>query len=237
MVDYKGYEFYLFGCSHSSNLHHETFPYFDKAVTLCYGGNSNDRILRELKDTILHLTNNLTQKVDNIYFNIQFTYFNRFEIYSDVDKKYIPFHSPNIAKQHFTENHPLSKEYNEFYKNWLTYIFDEETRLKELLIECKILKNLMDSFGIKYSWCLWAGIHGVEIVNSEKQIIQQNIIFANEFEELGFEKFDEFWYFEDYAKFNKMRNCDITDNIDEHLHTEANYVLAEIVKLKFIQKT
>ena len=166
-MDYKGYKFYLFGCSHTANVHCNTFPFFDNSIERAWGGNSNDKIIRNLKEDILEVTNNLTKKVDDVYFNIQFTYFNRLEIYSDMDSEYFTFHSPNFKNQHFTTNYDLGGEYDDFYTKWLTYFFNEETRLKELLVECRILKNLMDSFGIKYNWYLWAGIHWDEILNSK----------------------------------------------------------------------
>lgn len=232
-MDYKGYRFYLFGCSHTANVHCDTFPFFDKAVMHAFGGNSNDRIIRELKDTILDITDNLTKKVNNVYFNIQFTYFNRLEIYSDIDSKYLTFHSPAFKTQHFTTNYDLGKEYDDFYTNWLTYFFNEENRLKELISECKILKQMMDSFGIKYNWYLWSGINWQEIKNSNKSLIQKKVIFEKDFEFLGFQKFDDYWYYEDYAILHKMRNCDISGNPDEHIESGKNLIVAEMIRDRF----
>lgn len=232
-MDYKGYKFYLFGCSHTANVHCDTFPFFDNSIAKAYGGNSNDRIIRDLKESILEVTDNLTKKVDNIYFNIQFTYFNRLEIYSDMDSEYFTFHSPNFKLQHFTTNYDLGNEYDDFYTNWLTYFFNEETRLRELLVECRILKNLMDSFGIKYNWYLWAGIHWDEILNSKKELIQKNLVLEKDFKELEFQKFDEYWYYEDYAIHHKMRNCDIVGNKDEHVESSKNMIVAEMIRDRF----
>jgi hypothetical protein len=232
-MDYKGYKFYLFGCSHTANVHCDTFPFFDNSVALAYGGNSNDRIIRNLKESILEVTDNLTKKVDNVYFNIQFTYFNRLEIYSDMDSQYFTFHSPNFKNQHSTTNYDLGEQYDDFYKSWLTYFFNEEQRLKELLVECRILKNLMDSFGIKHNWYLWAGLHLPEIKNTNKELLQKNIIFEKDFEELNFQKFDDYWYYEDYAIHHKMRNCDITGNEDCHIESNTNKIVAEMIRNRF----
>lgn len=232
-MDYKGYKFYLFGCSHTANVHCDTFPFFDNSIAKCWGGNSNDKIIRDLKDTILEVTENFSKKVNDIYFNIQFTYFNRLEVYSDIDSKYLTFHSPSFKSQHFTTNYDLGKEYDNFYTNWLTYFFNEETRLKELLIECKILKDLMDRYGIKYNWYLWSGINWQEISNSNKSLIQKKTIFEEDFELLGFQKFDDYWYYEDYAIHHKMRNCDIHGNKDEHIESGNNKVVAEMIQNRF----
>jgi len=232
-MDYKGYKFYLFGCSHTANVHCDTFPFFDNAQVMCWGGNSNDKILRTLKDTILEVTDNLTKKVDNIYFNIQFTYFNRFEVYSDIDSEYLTFHSPSLQFQHFTTKFNVSGQYDNFYSNWLTYFFNEETRLKELVTECKLLKAIMDSFGIKYNWYLWAGIHLEETTSGKKELVQKNFVLEKDFELLGFQKFDDYWYYEDYAIHHKMRNCDIVDSTDEHVESSRNMIVAEMIRDRF----
>jgi len=235
-MHYKGYNFYLFGCSHTANLQCDTFPFFDKAEIRCSGGNCNDKILRDLKEVILNVTDNFTKKVNDIYFNIQFTYFNRVEFYSDIDKKYLTFHSPNILNQHFTTKDEFGEIYNDFYKNWLIYFFDEETRLKELLRECRILKNLMDTFGIKFSWYLWSGHNMQETIKSKKEFTEKKIILEKEFEELSFEKFDDCWYFEDYAIKHKLRIIDNSSNNDYHLTKKNNYILADIIKNLFDSK-
>lgn len=232
-MDYKGYKFYLFGCSHTANVHCDTFPFFDNSKVKCWGGNSNDNILRNLKETILELTNNLTKKVDKVYFNIQFTYFNRLEVYSDIDSEYLTFHSPNFKRQHFTTKFDVGNDYDNYYTYWLTYFFNEENRLNHILTECRILKNLMDSFGIKYNWYLWAGIHLEETINSKRELIQKNFTNDSAFKELGFQKFDEFWYYEDYAKHHKMRNCDISGNPDEHIESSRNMLVAEMIRDRF----
>jgi hypothetical protein len=236
-MDYKGYKFYLFGCSHTANVQCDTFPFFDNAIPLCFGGNCNDKIIRDLKDAILGVTDNFTKKADKVYFNIQFTYFNRIEFYSDIDEKYLTFHSPNVLNQHFTTKNEFGDMYDKFYETWLTYFFDEETRLKELLRECRILKNLMDSFDIKFSWYLWAGMHLVETTNSKKELIEKKVVLEKEFKELNFEKFDDYWYFEDYAIKHKLRLIDTSGNNDQHLTEENNYLLADIIAKLFYSKT
>lgn len=236
--DIKGYDFYVFGCSHTANMHCDTFPYFENCnfKSYAWGGNSNDRILRELKEQIISITNNFTKKANQVYFNIQFTYFNRTEFYSDIDSNYLTFHSPSVLNQHFTTQEQFGETYDDFYKNWLTYFFDEETRLKELLRECRILKNLMNTFNIKFSWYLWSGIHLLETKNSKKEFIEKKVIFQKEFEELNFEKFDDYWYFEDYAIKHKLRFFDIKGINDYHLTQENNYILADIIKKLFYSK-
>jgi hypothetical protein len=222
----KSYDFYLFGCSHTANFQtdfrREIPEHFVHAF--CFGGNSNDKIIRDLKSQIYKLTNGFTQSVRNVYFNIQFTYFNRANFFSDLEGKYIPFHSTNIMNQPFgTENGECNVIYNQFYTDWLTYFFNEQNRLEELLMECQIIKKLMDDFGIKYNWYLWAGINNVETKNSKKEFEEKKPIFEDRFEKLGFHKFDEFWYFEDYAIKHKMRLIDIIGGPeDEHLSGESN---------------
>jgi hypothetical protein len=127
--------------------------------------------------------------------------------------------------------------YDKFYETWLTYFFDEETRLKELLRECRILKNLMDSFDIKFSWYLWAGMHLEETTNSKKELIEKKVVLEKEFKELNFEKFDDYWYFEDYAIKHKLRLIDTSGNNDQHLTQENNYLLADIIAKLFYSKT
>lgn len=237
----KDYQFYLFGCSHTANMQAE-YQYILNEINckpFCVGGNSNDKIIRDLKEELIRLTDGFTKKVNNIYFNIQFTYFNRNNIFSDLENKYIPFHSTNVLNQPFgTKDENNNKIYNQFYTDWLTYFFNEENRLKELLIECKILKNLMETFGIKYNWYLWSGINQIETLNSTKKHEEKNYIFEDDFKKLGFYKFDDFWYFEDYAKKNKLRYTDDdTKNIkDEHLTLESNKMLLELIFNIFYNK-
>jgi len=89
---------------------------------------------------------------------------------------------------------------------------------------------LMDDFGIKYNWYLWAGINRVEVVNSEKHLEEKKPIFEDKFQKLGFYKFDEFWYFEDYAATNKMRIMDNPDmESDEHLTNFSNITLVKLL--------
>lgn len=229
----KKYKFYLFGCSHTANMQAEYQHILNdiNCYPFCVGGNSNDKIIRDIKSEILNLTNNFTKKTENVYFNIQFTYFNRIDIFSDLEGKYIPFHSTNVMNQPIgTKNREYNRVYNLFYTDWLRYFFNEENRLKELLIECKILKNLMDTFGIKYNWYLWAGINKIEILNSTKNVVEKNYIFESDFEKLGFYKFEDFWYFEDYAKKNKMRMIDNPEKPkDEHLTESSNKKLLQIL--------
>jgi hypothetical protein len=231
----NSYDFYLFGCSHTANfqgqldcrdlLSHLIVKPF------CYGGNSNDRIVRDLKSEIYRLTDGFTKRVTNVYFNIQFTYFNRTNLFSDLEKKYIPFHSNNIMNQPFgTKNGDFNTIYNQFYTDWLTYFFNEEQRLIELMVECEIIKKLMDDFGIKYNWYLWAGINKIETINSQKEIEEKKVILEDKFQKLGFYKFDEFWYFEDYAATNKMRIMDNPDmESDEHLTNFSNITLVKLL--------
>jgi hypothetical protein len=237
-MDIKGYNFYVFGCSHTANMYCDTYPYFENCnfINFAYGGNCNDKILRELKEQIISVTNNFTKKADKVYFNIQFTYFNRTEFYSDIDKKYLTFHSPNILNQHIVTKIESGNIYDEFYEKWLTYFFDEETRLKEVLRECRILKNLMDTFDIKFSWYLWAGIHLEETINSKKELIEKKVILEKEFQKLNFAKFDDYWYFEDYAIKHKLRLIDVNGNNDQHLTQESNHLLADIIAKLFYSK-
>jgi len=231
----KDYEFYLFGCSHTANMQADFQFILDEihCKPHCIGGNSNDKIIRDLKNEIIRLTDGFTKKVNNIYFNIQFTYFNRNNIFSDLENRYIPFHSPNVFNQPFgTKDKNNNEIYNQFYADWLTYFFNEENRLKELIIECKILKSLMDSFGIKYNWYLWAGINNVETTNSQKEIEEKKMVLEDTFQKLGFYKFDDFWYFDDYAKKNKLRlkdDLNKDNNTDEHLTFESNKILLELI--------
>jgi len=235
----KDYEFYLFGCSHTANMQFQYQDILNKinCKPHCISGNSNDKIIRDLKNEIIRLTDGFTKKINKVYFNIQFTYFNRNNIFSDLENKYIPFHSPNVYNQPFgTNDENNNKIYNQFYTDWLTYFFNEENRLRELLVECKILKNLMDSFGIKYSWYLWSGIHLEETTNSKKELVQKNYIFEKDFDELAFQKFDNYWYYEDYAIHHKMRNCDIIDTKDEHLTVPSNKMLLQLIFDTFYNK-
>jgi len=231
----KDYEFYLFGCSHTANMV-ASFQFILDEIHCkphCIGGNSNDKIIRDLKNEIIRLTDGFTKKVNNIYFNIQFTYFNRTNLFSDLEKKYIPFHSSNVINQPFgTKNDDFNIIYNQFYTDWLTYFFNEEQRLIELLVECEIIKKLMDDFGIKYNWYLWAGINNVETRNSQKEIEEKKMVLEDTFQKLGFYKFDDFWYFDDYAKKNKLRIKDDLNkynNADEHLTFQSNKILLELI--------
>lgn len=242
----KKYKFYLFGCSHTANMQFQNQNLFDemdkmdkiKVFPMCIGGNSNDKIIRDLKNEIIQLTDNFTKKVNDVYFNIQFTYFNRNNIFSDLENKYIPFHSTNVINQPFgTKDEFYNKIYNQFYADWLTYFFNEENRLKELLLECKILKNLMDRFEIKYNWYLWAGINQIETLNSTKKHEEKKYIFEKDFQKLKFYKFEDFWYFEQYAEKYKMRNVDDdTPSLDEHLTKESNKKLLELIFNTFYNK-
>ena len=236
----NSYDFYLFGCSHTANFQMECRDQLShlRIWPFCVGGNSNDKIIRDLKSQIYKLTNGFTEKVSNVYFNIQFTYFNRTNFYSDLEGKYIPFHSTNVLNQPVgTNNRDFNVIYNQFYTDWLSYFFNEQTRLEELLAECEIIKKLMDDFGIKYNWYLWAGINSVEVINSEKHLEEKKPIFEDKFQKLGFYKFDEFWYFEDYAIKNKMRFIDIPGGPeDEHLSGHSNKKLVNTLLSIFNDK-
>ena len=61
-------------------------------------------------------------------------------------------------------------------------------------------------------------------------------VYEKEFEELGFEKFDDYWYFEDYAIKHKLRIIDNSSNNDCHLSEKNNYILADIIKNLFYSK-
>jgi len=232
-INLKKYKFYIFGCSHSANMQAENKKELEKfqCIPFCVGGNSNDKIIKDIKSEIMNLTDGFTKKVENVYFNIQFTYFNRTHIFSDLENKYIPFHSISVLNQPIgTNNKEYAVIYDKFYVDWLSYFFNEEVRLKELLVECKIIKNLMDTFGIKYNWYLWSGIHKIETLNSKKEINEKNIILEHEFEKLQFNKFEDFWYFEEYAKKYKLRIIDeIGGNKDEHLTKESNEKLIKML--------
>jgi hypothetical protein len=194
-----------------------------KIKPFCIPGNSNDRIIRSIKEQIILLTDGLKTPVTNVYFNIQFTYLNRIYLYSDLESKWIPFHSPNVLHQPFgTKNDECNIIYNQFYADWLTYFFNEEVRLNDLLTECRIIKNLMETFGIKYTWYLWSGSNNPEVVNAKKSITPTNHIYETQFEELGFQKWDEFWYFDDYATKNGLRNCDQFGGNDTHVSANSN---------------
>lgn len=234
-----GYNLHLFGCSHTANLQRLFEERLGKfAVPHCIPGNSNDRIIRSIKEQIFLLTDGLKKPAENAYFNIQFTYLNRMFVYSDIESKIIPFHSPNVLNQPFgTKNGEYNVLYNEFYANWLTYFFNEEVRLNELLTECRIIKHLMETFNIKYTWYLWSGVHNVETKNAKKSIESNNFIYDNEFNELGFQKWDKFWYFDDYAVENKLRNCDQFGGKDTHLAgNSGNEFFERLIKF-YIKKT
>ena len=231
----NGYTTYLFGCSHTANIQSECYELIEqrfncKVNPYCVGGNSNDKIIREIKNLLFKLTNGFTKKVNRIYFNIQFTYLNRIEFYSDLENKYIPFHSKNIMDQPFGTNvDDFNVIYNKFYTDWVTYFFNEKNRLKTLIEECYILKTLMEEWGIKYTWYLWSGINTIEL-NTEKNLKSENYVFEEDFKKLGFTSLDNFWYIEDYAKKYKMRYID-NPNLpkDEHLTKESNKILLEFI--------
>ena len=88
----------------------------------------------------------------------------------------------------------------------------------------------MDDFGIKYNWYLWAGLNRIETTSSKKELNEKKPIFEDKFQKLGFFKFEEFWYFEEYAKKHKMRLID-NPNLpkDEHLSAESNRMLLKML--------
>ena len=94
----------------------------------------------------------------------------------------------------------------------------------------------MDNFDIKLSCYLWAGIHLEETINSKKELIEKKVILEKEFQELNFVKFDDYWYFEDYAIKHKLRLIDVNGNNDQHLTQENNYLLAGIIAKLFYSK-
>lgn len=238
-MKYPGYNVYLFGCSHTAIMQSVTYPFFEGIEAKCVGGNTNDTILREVKEEIIKITENFTKNVDNVYFQIQFTYLNRTEFWSYLHRQYTRFHSPSVTNQPWfpTADKSFIDISNDFYTNWLTYFFEEEERLKSLIRECKILKTLMDTFGIKYNWHLWAGLHYSELEGSKREFEQLNLVFEADFINLGFQKFEDFWYFEDYAIKHKMRIIDDTPNVlDEHLTEKSCWIYAKMIDKQFNKK-
>lgn len=235
----SGYNLYLFGCSHTANMQRIFEQHLGKrAVAFCVSGNSNDNIIRSIKEQIYLLTDGYKNKAKDAYFNIQFTYLNRTFFYSDLESKIIPFHSPNVLNQPFGTKHgEYNIIYNQFYADWLTYFFNEEIRLNDLLVECRIIKHLMETFDIPYTWYLWSGVHSVETLNAKKQINATNHIYENDFKELGFQKWDEFWYFDDYASKNGLRNCDEFGGKDTHLSSNSNNTFFKTLFEFYIKKT
>jgi hypothetical protein len=73
--------------------------------------------------------------------------------------------------------------------------------------------------------------------SGKKELIQKNLVLEEDFKELQFQKFDDYWYFEDYAIKHKLRLIDTSDNNDQHLTQENNYLLADIIAKLFYSKT
>ncbi len=183
-------------------------------------GNSNEKII---DDIYTHYNDNIND--DSIYV-IQFSFNDRFGIYSDLVDKFI-----SMCKREKPDDYTESIFIN-FYNDWLKFFYSRKGRIREFRKQVDFM-------------CAWLRSKNVKFICFAMDYDADSEYYTNSFYELNnFIEFENTYSLYGYACMNKLRITDISEyNIggiakDYHLNNDghiyiANKILEKIENKKF----
>ena len=223
---------HFFGCSFTSLENSDTgyvFNNFRNIISekLQYSfidhsksGNSNEKII---DDIYTHYNDNTND--DNIYV-IQFSFNDRFGIYSDLVDKFI-----SMCKREKPDDYTESIFIN-FYNDWLKFFYSRKGRIREFRKQVDFMCTWLRSKNVKF------------ICFGMDQDMDADYYTRSFYQRNNFIKFENTYSLYGYACMNKLRIADISEyNIegipnDYHLNNNghiyiANKILEKIENKKF----
>lgn len=183
-------------------------------------GNSNEKII---DDVYTHC--NSSMNGDDIHI-IQFSFNDRFGIYSDLVDEFI-----SMCKRENPDDYTESIFIN-FYNDWLKFFYSRKGRIREFRKQVDLM-------------CAWLRSKNVKFICFAMDYDADSEYYTNSFYELNnFIKFENTYSLYGYACMNKLRIADISEyNIegipnDYHLNNDghiyiANKILEKIENKKF----
>ena len=183
-------------------------------------GNSNEKIIDDIYTHYNANTNN-----DNIYV-IQFSFNDRFGIYSDLVDKFI-----SMCKREKPDDYTESIFIN-FYNDWLKFFYSRKGRIREFRKQVDFMCAWLRSKNVKF------------ICFGMDQDMDADYYTRSFYQRNNFIKFENTYSLYGYACMNKLRIADISEyNIegiarDYHLNNDghiyiANKILEKIENKKF----
>jgi len=223
---------HFFGCSFTSLENSDTgyvFNNFRNIISekLQYSfidhsksGNSNEKII---DDIYTHYNDNTND--DNIYV-IQFSFNDRFGIYSDLVDKFI-----SMCKREKPDDYTESIFIN-FYNDWLKFFYSRKGRIREFRKQVDFMCTWLRSKNVKF------------ICFGMDQDMDADYYTRSFYQRNNFIKFENTYSLYGYACMNKLRITDISEydiagiakdyhlNNDGHIYI-ANKILEKIENKKF----
>jgi hypothetical protein len=223
---------HFFGCSFTSLENSDTGHVFNNFRNIVSekveyigedhskSGNSNEKII---DDIYTHYNDNTNH--DNIYV-IQFSFNDRFGIYSDLVDKFI-----SMCKRENPDDYTESIFIN-FYNDWLKFFYSRKGRIREFRKQVDFMCAWLRSKNVKF------------ICFGMDQDMDADYYTRSFYQRNNFIKFENTYSLYGYACMNKLRIADISEyNIegiarDYHLNNDghiyiANKILEKIENKKF----
>jgi hypothetical protein len=165
-------------------------------------GNSNEKIIDDIYNSY---NNNLSQ--NNNFYIIQFSFNDRFGIYSDLVDKFI-----SMCKRENPDDYTESILIN-FYNDWLKYFYSRKGRIREFKKQVDFL-------------CAWLRSNNVKFVCfGMDQDMDAEYYTGSFYERNNFIKFENTHSLYGYACMNKLRIIDIPEYNSRNTNLSADYHL------------
>ena len=183
-------------------------------INLSESQSANDLIFKKIFDYFK--TENLSDK--NILFVGQISMFSRQYVYYEKTKSFKKLNKIDFSAPPF-HNEDEYKELFEYYKNYLSFIYNEEYALEMVERNIELLTNWLNNKNID---CIWLSYDG-----TPEQFIESKTFIKFDGDNLGA-----------YIGKNKLRLCDIPEleTGDLHMSIEGHKIVAEKIYKKLSEQ-